>query len=143
MRNNNLIVTIIIAVAIGIAGFFGGMIYQQNKTSKIAAQQDITGNARGFTRGQNAGRLGAGNRGINGAFGQIVTIDANTMTIKMQDGSSKIVNLSSTTTISKTDTALKTDLKAGVQVAVMGTTNSDGSITAQNVQLNPLIRRGK
>lgn len=142
MKNNNLIMTIIIAVAVGIAGFFGGMIYQQNKTQKIATQQGIT-NVRGFARGQNAGRFGVLNRGMNGAFGEIVTIDANTLTIKMQDGSSKIVNLADTTTISKTDAASKTDLKTGEQVAIMGTTNSDGSITAQNVQLNPILRRGK
>ena len=49
------------------------------------------------------------------------------------DGSSKIVNLTSQTTISKTTTGSATDLKSGETVTAIGTTNSDGSVTAQNV----------
>jgi hypothetical protein len=84
-----------------------------------------------------------GGRGAGGAnVGEIVSMDANSVTIKLQDGSSKIINLSSSTTYSKTDTASKTDLKTGDRIAAFGTPNSDGSITAQNIQVNPMFRIG-
>lgn len=40
-------------------------------------------------------------------------------------------------TYSKTAIGAKTDLKIGDNVGVFGTTNSDGSVTAQTVQENP------
>jgi hypothetical protein len=42
--------------------------------------------------------------------------------------------------ISKTQTTSKSDLTQGANVAVFGSPNSDGSVTAQNVQLNPMFR---
>ena len=72
--------------------------------------------------------------------GEILSVDANSLTVKLPDGSSKIVTFSDTTQINKADKATAADLKTGVTVAVFGTTNSDGSVTAQNIQLNPQIR---
>lgn len=58
----------------------------------------------------------------------------------MQDGSSKIVLFSDFTTYNKTSEGSKSDLKVGEKIAVFGTDNSDGSVTAQSVQLNPQLR---
>jgi hypothetical protein len=62
------------------------------------------------------------------------------MTVKLNDGSSKIVLLTGTTSINKAATAATSDLTVGETVSAFGTTNSDGSITATNVQINPLMR---
>jgi hypothetical protein len=59
------------------------------------------------------------------------------MTVKLQDGSSKIVILSGTTSYKTTIAASKNDIKIGDAVAVAGSANSDGSVNAQNIQLNP------
>lgn len=40
----------------------------------------------------------------------------------------------------KSDAAAIADVKVGEKVAAFGTENSDGSITAQSVQLNPAMR---
>ena len=70
-----------------------------------------------------------------------MSMDGNSITVKLQDGQSKIIILSDTTEINQASKAAKTDLSAGKQVAVFGTENSDGSVTAQNIQLNPMLGR--
>lgn len=123
--------TIVIA---GVA-FFGGMKYQETKG----------GNANSNARGQFAQRQGGQGRfgaNANGrpVQGEITALDDTNLTVKLTDGSSKIVNISNSTTFSKTETGSKADLKVGTKVATFGTTNSDGSVTAQNVQINPMFR---
>ena len=59
------------------------------------------------------------------------------MTVKLQDGGSKIVILTDSTAINKSAEGSREDLKIGGKVGVFGTENSDGSVTAQNIQLDP------
>lgn len=125
-----LIVGIVALLIGGAAGFFGGMQYQKGKT--VANFQAGNGT---FQRGN---RIGVGRPGgANGMAvrGQIISADNNSITVKMMDGSTKIVILGSTSVIAKTTTASASDLVNGANVIVFGTTNSDGSVTAQNVQI--------
>jgi len=48
--------------------------------------------------------------------------------------------VSGQTSISKAEQATIADLKIGEKVAVFGPENSDGSVTASNIQLNPAPR---
>ena len=73
-------------------------------------------------------------------IGTILSSDPTTMTVKLTDGSSKIVILSNTTAIEKTSAGSSTDLAVGTRVGVFGSTNTDGSVTAMNVQINPIQR---
>lgn len=137
-NKNSLIVVAVVAV-VAAAAFYGGMMYQ--KTQAISASGQFASRGEGRFGQLTGGARTGGNRGFGGAVvGEIVSVDNDSLTIKLQDGSSKIVNLSGTTTFSKTETGSKTDLKAGTKVAAIGSTNSDGSITAQNVQINPAFR---
>lgn len=141
MKNNNMVMTVIIVIVVGAAAFFGGMKYQQSQASSNANGQFAQG---GQNRQGGQGRFGGGANGAGRpVVGKIVSQDANSITIQLTDGSSKIVNIAGSTTISKTDTATKADLATGQTVAAFGTSNSDGSITAQNVQLNPMFRIGR
>jgi hypothetical protein len=131
---NNIIVIAAIALVVGAgAGFFGGIKYQQSKAPTFNRQ---------FTAGQFGGRGGQpGNRtGNRPVAGDIISADDKSITVKLQDGSTKIVLVTDSTVINKADKAAKTDLKTGQTVAVFGQTNPDGSVTAQNIQLNPEIR---
>lgn len=133
---NNLIMMVVIAVLVAlVAGFFSGIKFQESKVSNRDANGGQFQNRRGGGNGQ--GRLGNGFRPV---MGEILSMDDKSITVKMQDGSSKIVLLPDSVTISKTDTAAKSDLKVGEKVGVFGTDNSDGSVTAQNIQLNPMFR---
>lgn len=128
--NKTLMVSIALAVVLGIGGFFAGMKYQQ---SKLTAAR--FGNVQGARTGAN--RNGNGFRPVDG---DIISTGDNSITVKLSDGSTKIVILSGSTQINKAETASKNDLTVGQKVAVFGTQNSDGSVTAQNIQLNPIIR---
>jgi hypothetical protein len=91
--------------------------------------------------GQTGVRAGAGARtnfGSGGvASGEIISKDATSITIKLRDGGSRIIFLSGTSTIAKSESGTAADLATGQQVTVMGTANSDGSIMAQSVQIRP------
>lgn len=123
---NNLMMTVVLVVVFAAAGFYGGTMYQKNQLGR-------------FTNGTG----GAGRRmGGGQTVGTILTLDSGTMTVKLNDGSSKIVLVTKSTIFSKSAPALATDLKVGDRVAVFGATNSDGSINAVNVSLNPTQRMG-
>jgi len=132
---NTIITAVIVSLLIGgAAGFFGGVQYQKSQRGNFA-----------FTAGQGrqAGQFSFRNGGPGGVrpvVGQIISSDATSMTVKSPDGSSKIVLLSSKTSINKAATGSVADLKAGEQVAAFGSQNADGSLTAQSIQLNPQMR---
>ena len=137
MKNSSILMTIIVVVVVAGGAFFGGMQYEKSKSS-----QSMTASATG--QGQNGTRRGAGARAGGATVGQVESMDSNSLTVQLQDGSSKIINLTSTTTYAKTASASSSDVKKGDRVGVFGTSNSDGSVTAQNVQLNPMFgRRGQ
>lgn len=141
MKRNNLILIAIVALLVGGAvGFFGGMQYQKSQRpsfGSLGANGQRTGAGGAF-----AGRFGAAG-GANGArpvTGQIISTGNNSVTVKMSDGSTKIVLLTSSTSINKTASASQSDLITGQTIAAFGTQNSDGSLTASNVELNPQTR---
>lgn len=153
MKKNDLLITIIAVVVVGAVAFFGGMKYQQSQAVGPNNFRQFQGAGQGagmmgrsFSGSQNRsfgngqGRMGMG--GSRPVAGEIISQDDKSITVKLPDGSSKLVILPDNVTISKTDTGSKTDLKSGVQVGVFGSENSDGSVTAQNIQLNPMFRFG-
>ncbi|HLD24969.1 MAG TPA: hypothetical protein VJB96_03575 [Patescibacteria group bacterium] len=118
-------IALIVAVATAGAGFYGGMKYQQSKR----------GNFVRMTGGQ--GNPQVVRQGFRPVSGEIIKSDVTSITVKLNDGSSKIIMLTSSTRINKAAESTKEDLTTGIQVAIFGSENADGSITAQNVQINP------
>lgn len=133
MKTNQIILAVIIAVLVGAAGFFGGMQYQKSQRGNMAQ----FGGAGRFARNG-----GGQNANMQPVRGQIISADSNSITVKMQNGSSKIVLLNGSTAITQSASATASDLQVGKQVLVLGTSNSDGSVTASNVSLNPTVMFG-
>lgn len=130
---NKLIPAILVtAIVVGAAAFYGGMQYQKSQRGA-----GFAGRGGQFRQGFAGGAL---NNGV--VRGQILSNDGRTMTVKLPDGSSKIVIFSGNASITEATSSSAAALQSGKEVMVFGTTNSDGSVTAQNVQINPQTRMG-
>lgn len=132
-KNNIIVIIVVVALLVGVGGFFAGMKYQQSKSP--AGRFGNFQGARNGNVGQRAAGLPAGRQGFRPVNGDIISADDKSITVKLQDGSSKIILLTKTMSINKSSEGATTDLKSGEKVAVFGTENPDGSITAQNIQL--------
>lgn len=145
MQNKTMGMGVIIAIVFAAGGFYGGTTYAGSKT----ATRSATGS---FAGGQFAGRTGAAGvqarGGTNAVFGTVIAKDATSITVQLggpgatstngTNTGSKIVLLDSNTQIDKTVPGAATDLTVGTAVTANGTANSDGSITATNVQIRPM-----
>lgn len=141
MKNQFLVMAAVVVLIVGTGSFFGGMKYQQsNATGGFNRMGQFQGNRQGMIGAQSQSRFG----NMGGAvIGEIINQDDKSITVKLQDGSTKLVLLSDSVTVSKTDNGSKEDVKTGEKVAVFGASNSDGTLTAQNIQLNPAFRMGQ
>jgi hypothetical protein len=120
--------SIILALILMGASFYGGTLYQKNAQAsaqaRFLASRGVTGGAGGNGNFNGpAGTPGAGgfNRGGfgGGAQGQVKSIDGNTLTISTAQNVTT-VTLSGTTTIMKSDPGTIADLKVGDRVLVTG-----------------------
>jgi hypothetical protein len=137
--NNKIIAGAVVgAVVFAGAGFYGGMSYAKGQMPMRLPGQG--GGFAGANGAQFAGRGGAGARGgTAGGFvaGQVLSQNAGSVTIKMMDGSTKIVLIGTSTQIAKQTVGAASDLAAGTNVVVTGSQNSDGSITGAMIQIRP------
>ena len=93
---NQIPLFILIAIIFTGGGFFGGMKYQQSKRNAAFGNRMQEGSVQGFRTGQGQG----GNRmGFRPVTGEIISSDDKSITVKTQDGGSKIIILSDKTEI--------------------------------------------
>jgi hypothetical protein len=131
----------VIVVVLLIAGgsFWGGMTYQSNRVSQIRANFFNTRGGMpegGFTQGLQppSDVQGRGFVGGRGTSGEVKTINGDVMTLSTaQDVIT--VNLSDLTRIKTMESATIADLQPGTQVMVIGQSDSDGNITADQVTI--------
>ncbi len=127
-----IIIAIIVAGAIG---FFIG----KGSAAPSQAGTGTRGAYSGLRSGASSTIGGGRGAGLNGGFtaGQIISQSGNSVTVKLSSGGSKIVIFSSSTEIMKSVSGTPSDLAIGDQITVSGSANSDGSVTAQTIQLRP------
>ncbi len=134
------------SLAIGILlisiGFLGGTQYQASRPSNrnLEFRDQMFHGLRNGTGSSSSGGSISMNRGMGQIIGEILSKDENSITVKLLDGGSKIILLGNKTSINKAELGSTTDLVIGTKVGIFGITNSDGSVTAQNIQINPSQR---
>src|SRR3989344_2739201 len=150
---------LVVAIVVGGAAFYGGMKYAQSKNSK----GDFSARGGSALGGQNlrnlspeerqtrlqemgvygggfrGGRTGGGAGGDSVSFGEILSKDDKSITLKLRDGGSKIVFFPESVEVSKFVSGNKDDLEIGKTVSVNGKANQDGSLTAQSIQIRPAV----
>jgi hypothetical protein len=130
---------IIISVLLLGVSFYGGKQYGQSVNT--ASLTNATSQRSNFVRNTNgaSARVGA-MRGANGGFttGEVISKDDTSIVVKLKDGGSKIIFVSNSTSVAKTESGTLADVSVGKQVSVTGSSNSDGSVTAESIQIRPL-----
>ncbi|MFA6428723.1 MAG: hypothetical protein WCW02_04270 [Candidatus Buchananbacteria bacterium] len=139
MNKKIITIAVVVVIVLGAGFFYGGMKYGQDKKFKSNGlefngglpNQNNSTQARSSTRGNGAG----------GGFasGDIIAKDDKSITIKLNNGGSKIILYASSTQITKAATGSIDDLKVGAGVIVNGSANADGSITSQSIQIRPAL----
>jgi len=131
-------------LVVGGLSFYGGMKYGENQSSvsvRGGTFADLSPEERQArfqqfgAPGTGSTRAGAARTGGGFVSGEILSKDATSITVKLSDGGSKIVFVSDSTKLSKSSDATSADLSVGETVTASGTTNQDGSVSAQSVQI--------
>jgi hypothetical protein len=141
-------VVAVVVIAVGAGGFFGGKAVGGGTPTAAEAvkalqsmtpqemQQALSGvRANGGTGGTFGNRANGSGGFVSGS---VISQDGDSITVKLADGSTKIVLVSGSTTINLSESGSMSDLAVGKDVSVTGSTNSDGSVTATRIQIGTL-----
>lgn len=136
--NKTIYASLVAVMVVGGIAFYSGMKYGQSQIPVRGQGALVNGQFRNIDNlTGRTNRVGA--EGANFITGEIINRDDKSITVKMRDGGSKIIFLSNSTVTSKTTDATSTDLEVGKQITGTGSTNSDGSLTAQMIQIRPTL----
>lgn len=87
--------------------------------------------------GQRGPGMGRGQRGPGFAAGEVIAKDETSITVKTQDGSTKIILVTESTEVMNATKGTIADVTVGQNVMVNGAPNQDGSVTAQSLNIRP------
>ncbi len=132
-KTNLIIIAVVVILAVGGGSFYFGMSYGKSQNTR----PNFTA---GNFQGMRANRTGA--NGGNFILGSIISSDTTSITLQLPgNAGSKIIFYSDKTQISKMASGSISDLANGTSVSINGTTNPDGSVTAQSIQIRPALTK--
>jgi len=132
----NLFVFLLLLVIVLVGGFFGGIKYGESQALK-----NLTPEKMREVFQQRGGQFFAQNQsqrqraGQNFLSGQVISKDEKSLTVKLPDGSTKIIFLSQSTQILKSAEGSIDDVQVGKEILVAGNQNTDGTLTARTIQV--------
>ena len=126
------VVALLIGVAIGVAGTH---LFSPKTTTASAFTR-----GGGSFAGARGGTTATFSRGVNSGSmlaGTITSTGSGSVVLNTRDGNSHVVLITPDTTVSKSVDGTLSDVTKGSTVIVSGTTNSDGSVSANLIQIRP------
>ncbi len=129
----NKTVKIIVGLIVVATLFYGGVLYGKKHPASSQAMAVRTGQF--GSQGIRGGRGLQAGGGV--VFGDVLSRDAQSITVKTRDGGSKLVFIATSTSFSKVVKSSVSDVYVGMRVSVSGTANTDGSVTANSIQETP------
>ena len=131
MNKKNSIIILLAVVIFGALMFWGGTKWEAKKlTAQFANQKTAALAQRPQNPNQNQTRPDI-------AAGEITAVGSADFTIKTNDGSTKKVLFSDSTTERQMTVTKVSGLQVGQQVSVLGKNNADGTLAAQNIIIRP------
>src|SRR3989338_613651 len=131
MKNKKIVAAAGVIVA-AVAIFFGGVYYGKSTVSNCPGSGNFE--QRQFIMNNQK----TGGNAIGGAVsGEVIEMDDRRVTVKTADGGSKIVFVSTSTIVTKNAEGNMDDLKIGERVSIIGSSGSDGSVSASSIQIQP------
>ncbi len=145
MQKNIGIVAVVAIVAFGGGVFYGKYstgttladLKNMSNQDRRTALSDAGINFGGGMNGGNGRRSNVGASGDQFISGEVLSIDAKSITLKLQDGGSKIIYTSADTKISKSVPGASNDIKQQMQIVISGSANESGDVTAKTIQIRP------
>lgn len=117
--------TIILVVAVAVVAFVGGYFMARSSAPAQSTQS-----------GRRQFGAGFGANGQSALSGQVASMDSNSLTLELPQGNgSRVVVFGPSVQVRKTVSGSLSDVATGTNVMVIGATNSDGSLTAQSIQI--------
>lgn len=126
---------IIVVIVAGISFYVGTFFGSRSNSGPNFSEFSQNGNRTGFNPSNLNGGARNASAGVN--FGEIISIENGQITVKLDNGGSKLLFIQDSTIVSKSVEGNIGDLSKGTNITFQGTNNSDGSITAQSIQIRP------
>lgn len=131
----NLTSLVSVVVLFSAVFFYLGTSYQKTKMPVPGTNREAMREAMG--RGDFINPENLANRGIRGGqiVGEIIKINENSFTIKLNDGGSNTVYITEETSIGQMEKIEKNKLKEGQEVSVFGNSQENQGIIAESIQI--------
>ena len=127
----------LVIIAVALLGLWGGAQLKGSSPANASTSTPATGGRTrngAFAGGGGTGGAGGG-AGRGGTIGTVKSVDGNTITITTANGGTATVTIGSSTTVTKSETGSVSDITPGENIVVRGTTGTDGTTTAQSINV--------
>lgn len=141
IQKNIIVLFVLVALVVGGGCFYWGMVYGKGLGKGLMGKnfnpEQLGANFEGM--GQRGNRaMGTGATGLGMLIGEVVSQDNQSLTLSIKDSGTKIVFFSSSTQVMETKQVSLSDITVGSSLMVNGKQNTDGSLTAQSIQIRPV-----
>jgi hypothetical protein len=136
-KTNVILLTIVLFIIVGGISFYAGMKYGKSTGVNNQFSFSKKGPEGGLPSMNGNGSQKGLRNGDGFTAGEIISKDDESITVKLRDGGSKIIFLTDNVSVTKSTEGSLEDLKEGEQINVSGSSNEDGSINAQSIQIRP------